>query len=95
MSILLQIRSNGQITLPTTIRRQTNLKEGDLVELVVEPDGVIRLVPKILVERAQAYFWSERWQQGEREAQADIESGRVRRFDDVAEAIEFLDRPES
>ena len=58
MTILLQMRSNGQITLPTAVRRQTNLQEGDLLELVVEPDGAIRLVPKVLIERAQAYFWS-------------------------------------
>ena len=27
---VLQIRDNGQITLPTSIRRKTNLKSGDL-----------------------------------------------------------------
>jgi len=29
---------------------------------------------------AQAWFWSERWQRLEGEAQADIDAGRVRHF---------------
>jgi hypothetical protein len=32
MSDFLQIRSNGQITLPAGLRRKANLKEGDLLE---------------------------------------------------------------
>jgi AbrB family looped-hinge helix DNA binding protein len=89
---ILQVRSNGQITLPTSVRRQTALKEGDVLEVMVEPDGAIRLVPKVLVERSQAYFWTERWQQGEREAEADIQAGRVHRFEDVDQALAYLDQ---
>ena len=91
-NLLLQIRSNGQITLPAAIRRQAKLKEGDALEVVVEADGSVRLIPKTVIDRSQAYFWTERWQAGEREAQADIEAGRLERFDDVAEALAFLDR---
>lgn len=47
----LQVRSNGQITLPAATRRKAGLQEGDLLEAVVEADGSIRLVPKIPVER--------------------------------------------
>lgn len=54
MSDFLQIRSNGQITLPAGMRRKANLKEGDLLEAVVEEDGSIRLVPKMPVDRALA-----------------------------------------
>jgi AbrB family looped-hinge helix DNA binding protein len=52
MSDFLQIRSNGQITLPAGLRRKANLKEGDLLEAVVEEGGSIRLVPKLPVDRA-------------------------------------------
>jgi len=52
MSDFLQIRSNGQITLPAGMRRKANLKEGDLLEAVVEEDGSIRLVPKMPVDRS-------------------------------------------
>ena len=52
MSEYLQIRSNGQITLPAPTRRKAKLKEGDLLEVLVEDDGSIRLIPKLPVDRA-------------------------------------------
>lgn len=51
---VLQVRSNGQITLPSGIRRKANIKEGDLLQIVVESDGTLRLVPQIAVNRSQA-----------------------------------------
>ena len=36
MSEYLQNRSNGQITLPASTRRQAKLKEGDFLEVFVE-----------------------------------------------------------
>ena len=54
MSEYLQVRTNGQITLPAGTRRKANLKEGDLLEALVEADGSIRLVPKLAVDRALA-----------------------------------------
>lgn len=54
MSEFLQIRSNGQITLPAQTRRKAKLNEGDLLEVLVEEDGTIRLVPKLVVDRALA-----------------------------------------
>ena len=54
MSEFLQIRSNGQITLPAQTRRKAKLNEGDLLEVIVEEDGSIRLVPKVVVDRSLA-----------------------------------------
>ena len=54
MSEYLQVRSNGQITLPAPTRRKAKIKEGDLLEAVVDVDGTIRLVPKLAVDRALA-----------------------------------------
>lgn len=54
MSEYLQVRSNGQITLPAATRRKAKLQEGDLLEAVVEDDGSIRLVPKTPVDRKLA-----------------------------------------
>jgi AbrB family looped-hinge helix DNA binding protein len=91
MAILLQIRSNGQITLPAAVRRQANLQEGDTLELRIDEDGSLHLSPKIAIDRTQAYFWSSRWQAGEQAAQDDIDNGRVTRFEDMDEALDFLD----
>jgi bifunctional DNA-binding transcriptional regulator/antitoxin component of YhaV-PrlF toxin-antitoxin module len=51
MAEYLQIRSNGEITLLATILRKANLKEGDLLEAIVESDGSIRLLLKIPVQK--------------------------------------------
>jgi len=38
----------------------------------------------------QAYFWSEHWQAGEREADADIAAGRVETFDSMDDLLSDL-----
>lgn len=52
--VCLQVRSNGQITLPAPTRRKANIVEGDLLEAVVDTDGTIRLVPKLALDRSLA-----------------------------------------
>lgn len=37
-----------------------------------------------------AYFWAREWLEGEREADEDIRAGRVTRFDDPDEGIQYL-----
>ena len=49
-------------------------------------------MPKRLVDRSQAYFWTRKWQEGEREADEDIKAGRVKTFDSVEELISDLDQ---
>jgi AbrB family looped-hinge helix DNA binding protein len=79
---LTKVTRNGQITLPAAVRRAAGIEEGDLVAVTIEGD-TITLVPKKLVDKSQAYFWSDAWQQAEREASEDITQGRVRSFKDV------------
>jgi bifunctional DNA-binding transcriptional regulator/antitoxin component of YhaV-PrlF toxin-antitoxin module len=67
------------------------IEEGDLVEIDVEDERAV-LMPKKLVDKSQAYFWTKRWQKGEREAAEDIEAGRVKTFDSVEELISDLER---
>ena len=50
----LQVRSNGQITLPAPTRRKAKIAEGDLLEAVVDADGTIRLIPKLALDRSMA-----------------------------------------
>ena len=49
-------------------------------------------MPKKLVDKSQAYFWTKRWQEGEKEADEDIKAGRVKTFESVDELIKDLDR---
>jgi bifunctional DNA-binding transcriptional regulator/antitoxin component of YhaV-PrlF toxin-antitoxin module len=67
------------------------IEEGDIVEIEVEEERAV-LMPKKLVDKSQAYFWTKRWQKGEKEAAEDIKAGRVKTFESVDELIKDLDQ---
>ena len=69
-----QIRTKGQLTIPTDVREAAHLEVGTMVEFAVTEQGVL-LRPKTLVDADDAWFWANAWQEGEREAQAEIERG--------------------
>jgi AbrB family looped-hinge helix DNA binding protein len=87
---LARIRGKGQVTLPDNIRRAVNLTEGDYLEVSVS-GGAIVMRPKKLIDADQAWFWSQDWQQGEREASEDITAGRTRQFASAGEFLDTLD----
>jgi len=86
---LTRIRPKGQLTLPDSIRRLARLEEGDYLEVAVE-DGAIVMRPKKLIDADQAWFWTDAWQRGEREASEDIEKGRVRRSESGDQFLDSL-----
>ena len=90
MSTVLQVRSNGQITLPTSIRRKVDIKEGDILEVIVEKDGSLRLIPKVTIDRSQAYFWTEQWQRGEKAVEEDLRAGRFQDYNNMDDLIRSL-----
>lgn len=86
------LRDRGVLTLPARLRRRHHLDEpGAQVEILEREDGVIELRPQVTVPAEQAWFWSERWQGMEREAEEDIAAGRVKRFDSIEEMFAELD----
>ena len=89
MSELIQVRKKAQVTLPQSVRQSLNIEEGDFLDVRIK-DGEIVLRVKKLVDKEQAWFWTRRWQEGEREAEEDIHSGRIHSFDSAKEAITFL-----
>ncbi len=91
MSNLLKLRGNGQLTLPAAIRKQASIQEGDTFEVYIDDDGAIRLVPKVVIDRNQAYFWTKRWQDGERETDEDLSAGRFKDFDSIESLLEELE----
>jgi AbrB family looped-hinge helix DNA binding protein len=90
MGILAKLTSSGQVSLPKEIRKKANMQAGDFVEIELDGEGHIILTPKKLVDSSQAYFWTEEWQKGEREADEDIRAGRVKTFYSADEAIKYL-----
>ena len=84
--ILVEVSSRGTITLPKALRG------ANLYEVRPAAGGVLELVPQHTIDASQAWFWSDRWQQMEREADADIAAGRVTRFESADDLIAALDR---
>ncbi|VAW38458.1 O-succinylbenzoic acid--CoA ligase [hydrothermal vent metagenome] len=61
-----------------------------VIQLPLTASG--KIARQIVAEQlAQAYFQTSRWQEGEQEAQDDIDNGRITRFDDIDDALDFLD----
>jgi AbrB family looped-hinge helix DNA binding protein len=87
-----RLRQKGQITVPTEVREQLGAQEGDDLMFYTDEDGRIVVARAQIIPPDQAWFWTERWQNMEREAQADIEAGRVHAFENAEQAIQFLNR---
>jgi antitoxin MazE len=86
MGVLKHIDAKGGIVLPKEMRVGV-----DLVEVECRSDGVIELRPKVAVDASQSWFWTERWQQMEQEADEDIRAGRVIRSDNADDFLAELD----
>jgi len=85
------VQSRGTIALPADLRRRTHLDEpGAQVQILEHEDGTIELRPMLPIPADQRWFWTERWQAMEREADEDIAAGRVTRFEDVDDFIAHL-----
>jgi len=91
MSELIQVRKKAQLTIPQSVRQKLGIEEGDFLDVRVR-SGEIVLKVKKLIDKEQAWFWTNRWQQGEKEAEEDIRAGRVHRFPDSKSAVAFLHR---
>lgn len=84
--MLVEVSSRGTITLPKSYRHAS------LYEVRPRDGGGLELIPQHAVDAAQAWFWSDRWQSMEREANADISAGRVRRFNSGDALLNELDK---
>ena len=72
------LQRRGVISLPAELRQRLHLDEpGAQLEITERADGVIELRPALPVPADQAWFWSERWQQREREVDEHLAAGRV------------------
>lgn len=86
------VQKRGVISLPAELRKRHRLDEaGAQIEVAERADGVIELRPQAAVPADQRWFWTERWQRMEREADADVEAGRVSRFDSAEDFLDDLD----
>lgn len=77
--VLTKLQKRSLVSL-AQVAKAVNLTEGDQLEIILEQDGSIRLVPVFVIPKSQAYYWSKEWQQAEREADEDFSAGRYEDF---------------
>ena len=78
MTHLATVSPKFQVSLPKALRDRLGLKPGDRL-VVEEKEGNLILTPAATVPKGQLYFWSRRWQEGELQAEQDIQAGRTSR----------------
>ncbi len=66
---LVKVKNKFQVTIPTEIRDETNIKEGDILEVLVKNKTIV-FKPKVVVDR-------ESVEAAINEGLADYEAGRV------------------
>jgi len=85
------VQTRGVIAIPPALRRQFGLdRPGAQVE-VRERDGEIVLRPHVPVPSDQAWFWTERWQKMERQADDVVAVEKVTSFENVHDFLADLD----
>jgi AbrB family looped-hinge helix DNA binding protein len=85
---LVQIREKAQITIPSRIRKELGIKNGDYLEIVKE-DNKIVIIPKILVDKVSVNL-SAKGEEMLKEAMDDVKKGKVRIHTDVPHLINDL-----
>jgi bifunctional DNA-binding transcriptional regulator/antitoxin component of YhaV-PrlF toxin-antitoxin module len=89
---LITVQSRGTVALPVDLRRRLHINQKDSqIKLIEYDDGRVELVPVVAVPADQAWFWADRWQAMEREADADIAAGRTATVEGSDELIAHLD----
>lgn len=79
---------NGEIVIPLSVREASALSPGSPVAVETSDNGILVRV----IDPDQAWFWTPEWQDGEREADAQIASGDTVRFESDDEMLAYLDR---
>ena len=87
-----RVRPKGQVTLPSEIRNLLGLNEGDDLAFSLNEQGQVIITRLEVIPPDQAWFWTEQWQKVERDAQADIDAGRVHRYANIDEAVSALEK---
>jgi antitoxin MazE len=85
------VQSRGLIALPATIRRHLGLDQPGAQVEVIEREGEVVLRPYLPVPADQAWFWTERWQRMEHEADEAVAAGRVTVVDGAEAMLADLD----
>jgi len=91
MSTIVKVQRKGQVTIPTRLRAQVGLVDGDLVEATAH-QGKIVLAPKVVVDREYTPAQRRAIDARLAEGLADIDAGRTfGPFDSADEMIAHIE----
>lgn len=91
MAEIAKVQRNFQVTLPASVRKKVPVRVGDLVRVQATNAGIL-LCPVETVDRAQAWFWSKRWQAEERKVEKDIRAKRLKVSKSVEAFLKNLEK---
>lgn len=92
----LGVQGRGLIALPADIRRRMHLDEpGAQLEMTERTDGVVELRAALPVPAEQRWFWTQRWQEREREVDEHVSAGRVTVHESTDDFLGHLDALDS
>ena len=86
-----RLRNKGQVTVTQEIRNLLKVEEGDDLLFYTDEAGRVVVSRAQIIDPDQAWFWSNRWQRLEQQAQADLEAGRIVENANIAEVLAALD----
>ena len=90
LEVIGRIARNGHLTIPSKIRKILNIEDGDIVRFSIEDNKII-IAPGIIVDRDQAYFFSERCQKEVRESEKEFKKGKYSSFTSVKDLKKAVD----
>lgn len=85
-----KLRPKWQLTFPRQMRELLGVGIGDELIFYRNEQQQFVIERQQTIPADQAWFWTKRWQQMEREAQAEIDAGREMEFENVEDAIGYL-----
>ena len=86
---LVKVKNKYQIVIPEDVRKKIKVEIGDTLE-IMEKDGILIARPVVVVDKSQAYFWTDEWQKGEKEAEDAKKKGEFKDFRSADEAVKWL-----
>ena len=79
-----------QVTIPKDVVRDAGIDVGDYLEVKVK-GNLVTMMPKKLISKDQAWFYTPEWQAKEKEADEDIAKGNLDGpFDSAKELTAYL-----
>ncbi|MCK4241299.1 MAG: AbrB/MazE/SpoVT family DNA-binding domain-containing protein [Candidatus Atribacteria bacterium] len=90
LEVIGRIARNGHLTIPTKIRKILHIEDGDIVRVGVEDNKII-ITPGVIVDKDQAYFFTERCQREIRESQKEFKKGKYSSYTSIKDLKKVID----